>query len=271
MNRRAFALMGFLAAVPLVAPLTAPLVAQDFSGLPDELSTDRPDFTEGTSTVPPGHYQLEGGYTFARQGEEDSSSLGELLVRIGVKDRVEARLGVGSFSRIDTGVSGASKLSGYEDPSIGVKIRLTEEDPNLLPPGRPYMAILLGTSVPVGSDDLTSDEWQPEGKLALGWDLTDRFSLGSTLIYAYPSDGDERFSQFAASLSAAVSLTGRWGAYLEGFGFSKESRDGSSTSYLNTGLSFLVSNDLQLDVRVGKGLDDPSPNWFAGFGGAVRF
>lgn len=251
--------------------LAAPALAQDFSGLPDPLDTDRPDFTEGTSTVPQGHVQLEGGYTFTRFGEEDSSSLGELLLRIGTSDRIETRLGIGSYTRIDTGVSGASTLSGYEDPSIGVKIRLTPEDTNLLPPGRPQMAILLATSVPVGSDDLTSDEWQPEGKLALGWDFTDRFSLGSTLIYGYPSDGDERFSQFAASLSAAYSLTDRLGAYLEGYGFNKESRDGSSTTYLNTGLSFGISNDLQVDIRVGAGLDDPSPNWFAGIGGAVRF
>ncbi len=251
--------------------MALPTVAQDFSGLPDALETDRPDFTEGTATVPTGHFQLEGGYTFTRVGDEDSSSLGELLVRIGLSEKVEARLGVGSYSRVDTRVSGASALSGYEDPSIGVKIRLTPEDSNLLPPGHPHLALLLGTSVPVGDDDLTSDEWQPEGKLALGWDFTDRFSLGSTLIYAYPSDGGERFHQFAASLSAAYSLTDRLGMYVEGYGFNKESLGGSSTAYLNTGLSLGISNDLQLDVRVGAGLDDPSPNWFAGVGAAVRF
>ncbi|HEV2851816.1 MAG TPA: transporter [Thermoanaerobaculia bacterium] len=269
MIRRTFALIGLLAALPV-----APGLAQDFSGLPDPLEPDRPDFTEGTSTIPTGHYQLEGGYTFTRQGEEDSWSLGELLLRIGVSDRVEARLDAGSYSSVDPGVPGASKLSGYEDPSIGVKIRLNTDDPNLLPPGWPHLALLLATSVPVGSDDLTSDEWQPEAKLALGWDFTDRFSLGSTLIFAYPSDpadSDERFSQLAASLSAGFSLTDRWGAYFEGYGFNKESRDGSSTTYLDTGFSYLLSNDAQLDVRVGAGLDDPSPSWYAGFGGTVRF
>jgi hypothetical protein len=266
MIRRLLILVGLL----LVA---ASLSAQDFSGLPDPLGTDRPDFTEGTSTVPVGHYQLEGGYTFTRQGEEDSSSLGELLLRIGVGDRVEARLGIGSYTSADTGIPGASKLSGYEDPTIGAKIRLNTDDPDLLPPGWPHLAVLLATSVPVGSDELTADEWQPEAKLALGWDFTDRFSLGSTLIFAYPSDSadGERFSQLAASLSAGFSLTDRWGAYLEGYGFNKESRDGSSTTYLDTGLSYLLSNDVQLDVRVGAGLEDPSPNWYAGFGGSVRF
>jgi len=263
MNRWTFILTGLLAA--------APLAGQDFSGLPEPLVTDRPDFTESTSTVPAGHYQLEGGYTFSRQGEEDAHTLGELLLRIGAGERWEARLGFGSYDRIDPGIRGAAKLSGYEDPTLGIKIRLNEDDPDLLPPGHPHLAILLITTVPVGSDALTADDWQPEGKLALGWDLTDRLSLGANLIYAYPSDGGERFNQLAASLSAGFSLTGRLGVYLEAFGFSKESADGAAASYVNSGLTWLLSNDLQLDARIGAGLDDPRPNWFAGVGAAVRF
>lgn len=257
--------------VGLALAVPALTLAQDFSGLPDSLVTDRPDFTESTATIPQRHFQIEGGYTSMRQGDEDSSSLGELLLRVGVSERMEARFGIGSYSRVDPGVPGSSTLSGYEDPSIGVKIRLNESDPNLLPPGRPQMALLLSTSVPVGSDELTSDEWQPEGKLALAWDLNDWLSLSSNLIYGYPSDGDERFHQLGATLSAGFSLTDRLGAYVEAFGFNKESLDGSSITYLNGGLTFGVSNDIQLDVRVGAGLDDPSPNWFAGLGAGVRF
>lgn len=61
------------------------------------------------------------------------------------------------------------------------------------------------------------------------------------------------------------------GIYVETFGFNKESANGSSTQYVDSGVTFSVSNDLQLDARVGFGLDDPSPNWFAGIGAAVRF
>ncbi len=117
--------------------LAAPALAQDFSDLPDSIVTDRPDFTESTSTIPQGHFQVEGGYTFTRQGDEESSSLGELLVRIGTGERVEARLGIGSYSQVDPGVPGSSTLSGYEDPFLGIKVRLNASDPNLIPPGIP--------------------------------------------------------------------------------------------------------------------------------------
>jgi hypothetical protein len=215
--------------------------------------------------VPAGHYQLEGGYTFTRQGTDESQSLGELLLRIGVNERIEARLGIGSYDWDDPGIPGERRIGGYEDPVLGLKIRLAPDD------AKTQLALLLNTTVPVGGDELTADDWQPEGKLAMGWDFTDRFSLASMLVYTYASDGGERFSQFAASVSAAFSHNDRWGSYLEAYGFSKESADGSSTTYLNTGLTYLLSKDVQLDVRVGAGLDSPHPNWYAGLGAAVRF
>ncbi len=98
---------------------------------------DRPDFTESTLTIAPGHVQVEGGFTFSRFGDEESQSFGEILVRIGTGERVETRLGIGSYSRIDPGFAGADTISGYEDPFVGIKVRLNESDPNLRPPGAP--------------------------------------------------------------------------------------------------------------------------------------
>jgi hypothetical protein len=259
-----------LAAAGLLA-LAAPLAAQDLSGLPDPLVPDRPDFTEGTSIMPRGHYQLEGGTTYARSGDARATSLGELLVRIGTGERWETRLGLGSYTTIDTGVRGLDDISGYEDPFVEVKVRLTEGDPDRLAPGRPVVALLLGTSIPVGDDELTADEWQPTAILAFDWEFTDRFSLGANLGYTYAADGDEQFNQGFASLSAGFSVTDRLGVFLETYGFNEEELDGSSTQYVDTGVSWLLSNDISLDARFGAGFDDPRPNWFLGFGGAVRF
>ena len=43
------------------------------------LEADRPDFTEGIATVPPGWIQSEAGYTFSRADRNTSHSIGELL------------------------------------------------------------------------------------------------------------------------------------------------------------------------------------------------
>ena len=235
MTLRAFALLGLI----LGATIAAPLAAQDFSGLPDALSTRPAGFHRGHREVPAGHVQLEARLHLHRaRGNEESHRWARSSLRIGVGDGSEARLGVGSYdwSRHRRPRRDASS-SGYEDPPLGVKVRLTRTDTNLLPPGHPALALLLATTVPVGSAGFTADDWQPDGKLALGWDFTDRFSLGSTLIYAYASDGGERFDQIVASLSAGFALNDRLGGYLEGYGFSKESADGSATPYADAGLA----------------------------------
>jgi Putative MetA-pathway of phenol degradation len=246
--------------------LAAAVVAQDgWSGLDEPLSTDRPDFTESTSTIPRGHFQIEGGTTLNRVEDVDITSFGELLLRIGTGERWETRISAG-YARVDTPFG---DFSGLEDPSVGIKVRFTD-DPGELGPGQPAASLLLSTSVPAGDEELTEDEWVPEAKLALGWELTPRFSLGSNLIYLYSVNGD-RQHQFGATLSGSTPITDRLGAYLEWFGFSEETRDGEATHFVNTGVSYLINNDLRVDARVGTGLNDADPDWFVGIGGGVRF
>jgi hypothetical protein len=247
--------------------LSAAAVAQEgWSGLDDSLITDRPDFTESTSTIPRGHYQIEGGTTVARVEDVDSLSFGELLVRIGTGERWETRLSAG-YARVDTPFG---DISGLEDPSVGIKFRFTD-DPGELGPGQPAVSLLVSTSVPAGDEELTDDEWVPEAKLALAWELTPRFGLSSNLNYAHAVDGDERLHQLGATLSGSLSLTDRLGSYLEWYGFSEETEDGPSTHYVNGGVTFLINSDLQIDARVGTGLNDADPDWFVGVGGGIRF
>jgi hypothetical protein len=242
----------------LLLILARPLAAQDTL---DPIEPDRPDFTEGTGILQRGHWQAEGGYTFSRVEDEETSTLGELLVRIPLAESVEARLNIGSYDWIH---GGGEKVQGYEDPEVGVKIRLPAT-------GRPELAVLLLTTVPVGGKDLTADAWQPTVKLAAAWDLSDRFSLSSNLNVSSLAEGDDRFPQVSASLSAGFSLSDRLGAFLEAYGFSEETQGGPRTGYVNGGFSYGVTNDLSLDVRAGAGLNDASPDYFIGAGGAVRW
>lgn len=242
--------------------LAAPLAAQE-----DAIDPDRPDFTEGTGIVSPGHVQVESGFTYSRVEDERTRALGEVLVRIPFNKRVEARLGVGSYDWISRPGRNAE---GYEDPEVGVKIRLTGGEDHR-PPGRPDVALLLLTSVPVGGKDLTADAWQPTAKLALGWSLTSRFSLSSNVNLSELADGDRRFSQVALSLSAGYSLTGRLDGFLEVFGFSRETAGGPATRYADSGVAYAVTSNLKIDLRAGIGRNGAHPDYFVGTGAAFRW
>ncbi|MFY9825952.1 MAG: transporter [Thermoanaerobaculia bacterium] len=259
-----------LAAVALLA-LAAPLAAEDLSGVQEPINPDRPDLTNGPSLVAPHHLQLETGYTYTRTGPERKSALGEILLRYALDDRWEARLGLNSYDWIDSGVPGERRISGFEDPFVEVKIRLNDADAKNRPRGVPSLGLLVQTTVPAGSRELTSDAWQPRAALALHWDLPADGSLESNLGCTYAADGDRRFDQFFASVSAGFQLNEKLGGFLEGYVFSKESAGGSATHFIDTGLSYLISKDLAVDIRVGKGLDAPDPNWFTGLGAGFRW
>jgi hypothetical protein len=231
------------------------------------MSSDRPDFTEGTNTVPTGHVQIEGGTTWQEIGDEDSLSVGEILVRYGLGENLEARLGVGSWTRIETA---GDEVDGYEDPALGLKLRLTPPADDR-PPGFPAVALVLETTVPVGSEELTADTWEPTAILAFDWELTDLLSLGANVGAAYPSDDDDQFAQALASVTLGIAATDRLDVFAEVYGLSKEERDGDSTQYVDTGVNFALTDSIQLDARIGFGLNDPSPERFFGVGGAVRW
>lgn len=250
--------MGFLL-VLLGGLLPRPLAGQAEA----LLVTDRPDFTESAVTVPRGDVQLESGYTFTRNAGGDEHALGEVLFRIGLLDRLEARIGLGSHAWSE---ARGEDPSGFEDPSLGVKAVLAREETAGL-----AVALLAGTSVPVGDDDLGEDNWQPEITLAVSRGLSEVFALAANAGYARASEDGEGFDQGSASLSLGMGLSERWGAYAEAYGTFPASRSGDDDAVLNGGVTFLVHPLLQLDARAGAGLTDSAPDFLVGVGIARRW
>ena len=233
----------------------------------EPIVTDRPDFTESTETVPRGRFQLEGGFTYVRDGSTRENGLGEWLLRAAVGAKTELRFGVPSYLGMR---SADSSASGFEDASFGFKVKLVEgAEPYGL--RRPHIAFIGATSVPTGSSAYRENRLQPEGKLCLGWDLSERLGLAANLNYAWRSEGGQQFDEYSGSVSFAYGLTERTGAYLEYFGFAPGNKGGPDTSYLNGGMTYLVTSDYQLDARGGVGLNGRSNDYFIGAGASRRF
>jgi hypothetical protein len=236
------------------------------AAVPEPLVTDRPDFTEAAVTVSPGKFQVELGYTFTRSGDEEQHSFGELLVRIGALEWLEARLGMNSFAVIDTP---GEDLEGLQDMTLGAKLRLYR--PGTRADGwEPETSLLAGLALPTGGEEVGEEDVQPAATLALAWTLSGRLSLGSNLGWIYASDGADNFHQFVGSMSLGAGLTGGLGTFIEYFGFFPAGDGGSSTHFLDGGLTLLMTPDFQVDWRVGLGLNDPDPNWFTGIGAGFR-
>ena len=125
----------------------------------------------------------------------------------------------------------------------------------------------MGTTVPTGDDEIGEEGWQPEARLALGWDLSDVWSLGANAGWARPDEAGERFDQALGSVAVGRALGERLGAFAELYGFAPAGADGDDdAAYFDGGLTLGFGLDAQLDVRAGVGLTDASADWLFGLG-----
>jgi Putative MetA-pathway of phenol degradation len=258
--------------------------AEAESDEPKPIETDRPDFTEASSTVGKGRVQLEAGYTFIRDRDGgsrlSSHSFPEALFRIGLfADWFELRIGQNfNDTRTTSGqavvvapVAGTEFLNGAEDLYLGVKLALTEQKKYL-----PETALILQTTVPTGADELSADELLPGINFLFGWDvIEDCLSAGGSLqANRNVDDSDHFYVEVAQSLAVGYELSRRLGAYTEWFAFFPAGAIDPGTGpehYFDGGFTYLVNDDFQLDIRAGVGLNDHADDFFAGAGFAVRF
>jgi hypothetical protein len=230
--------------------------------LREPLVSDRPDYTESTVTVRPGVVQLEGGHTFERVTSEKTNTTGELLLRIGIAQRAELRIEPGSYTKI---TSPGAEASGWEDGALGTKLRLYAR-PNDTPSFVPDISLVAATSLPTGGRVFRQRRLQPEAKLANAWTITDKVDLSTNLVVSRPVDENGRYTELAASASFGFDLTPRLGAFAEVFGFAPQRDNVGRTHYVDTGFTFGLTPNFQLDARGGVGLNGAAPDYFIGFG-----
>ncbi len=264
----------FLPSVILSSTLLA--VASARADQPSDLVTDRPDQTESSVVVGKGFTQLETGWTFTRDDEDgrhlDVHEVPGTLLRVGLSERVELRIGWSGF--VDAEASfGRSEVNidGLGDGELGAKIFLGEERGR-----RPEMAILVGTSVPIGDDEFTSDRFDPNVRLAFAHTLSDRVSLGYNVGMSLESgpgaDGaTSTLSTAFYTVALGLGLTDKLGAFVELFGDIPMSASGGPANSFDGGFTYLVKDNVQLDLAGGLGLSDAAADWFVGLGVSVRF
>ena len=239
--------------------------AQGDNGEP--LIADRPDFTESSETVSLGRVQFETGYTYSRDGIEKNDAIGELLARVGVHRVVELRLGLNSYS---ISRFRSNKLTGFEDVELGVKIKL-DRGGGESGTDMPQFALIGSTTLPTGSSYFRAGGFQPAVKLLAAMDITDRISVGSNINYEYLNEDKRGFSQLVGSISTGVSVTLRLGLYFEYFGFFPLESDLKDSQYLNSGITYLITDDYLIDFRGGIGMNGGDNDYFIGTGAVLRF
>lgn len=252
-------------AATLLVLVAAAAPAQAPDSLPP-IDTDRPDFTDGVHTIPRGHIQLETGYTY-QQGRGTaaghSHSLPEALVRFGLTPRVELRIGE-NFLVQRANAQNVPSVHGFDDTYLGTKVTATAQRGVM-----PALSFELKVNLPSGSDAISAHRVLPGGALLLGWETAGPWSAG---IEAFGTRTADDHVQAVGSLSVQYQVASPVQLYGEVFALEPVSAGTGTRAeyYADSGVLVLLSNNVQVDARIGVGLNHDADRYFVGFGFAVR-
>ena len=237
----------------------------------DEIETDRDSFTFAPSTTGAQRTILESSYSFIdnRLGPE-AHSVPELLMRRGLGDKVELRVGFnyeagGPGTVSGTEVGGEDIVAEYESRVLyGTKVE-TSEQAGWIPRSAVVVQGYTPTYGPTTQSTVVAGE-------AFGWRFANGWEWNSAMRYGTGFVDADAFNQWAPSTVLKVPVGERWNVHTEYFGiFSSGKQLPLNIQYLSFGGHVLVTKDFEVGLRYGWGLNETTPNFFTNLGVGVRY
>ena len=234
---------------------TALLNAQDI----EPLQADRPDQTETPAIVPKGMFQVESGFSWQKEdATTNTSALPSTLWKYGVNDNFELRL-ITEFSSEKNTIK---TTSGLMPIFVGCKIKVMDENGFW-----PKTSFIGHISLPnVASKNLKADYFAPTFRFVMQHTLTNKLTLSYNLGSEW--DGFTPEPTFIYTLTSGYSITKKLGFYAELFGFAPQNN--KSNHSFDGGFTYLVNNDLMLDISAGAGITDNAPDHYIALGFSFR-
>lgn len=231
------------------------------------MSTDRPDTTESPYTVDAGAVQLEMSIVeYTRDGDTRSLAAAPLNLKIGLLNGADLQLVFDPYLHEDP--AEGSIAEGAGDLQLRLKLNLWGQDG-----GDTALAFMPFLTLPTADDDLGAGEVEGGLIVPLAIALPDDWSLGLMAEIDILHDGDDDGYDLALLHTATVArpIAGPLGAFVEYAGIVSGDAGREYTAFFNTGLTYAISGDLQLDGGLNLGLAGGAPEAtiFAGF--SIRF
>ncbi len=229
------------------------------------ISTDRPSFSPNVTTVPKGHVQFETGYTFTyddKNPDVTTHAFPETLVRIGLTETFEARIEWPTQVYINHG----NKVNGLNDLALGFKKQVIQQSKWI-----PQFTVVGRLFIPTGDKNITSNHVNPELQAVMSYAFNDTLSAFGTANVGGASTKNKRFARFSSSLGLGVNLASSLSGFVEYFGLYPVERAIQDTHFVQTGLVYQLTYHLQVDARVGTGLNHGSDDLLTGAGLSWRF
>ncbi len=231
----------------------------------DPIQADRPSFSNGIGIEPKGRQVLEMGIRQTLSGDSTLHEFGDgMTLRVPFSNQLEFRLGVPSYAiSRQTG----SRFVGFEDANLGLKLQLKPSN-GAKAPG---FGLLLDTTVPTGSPDFRTKALQPEARLLVAFNPTDRLEIDANAGYLRPVESGFGYNRLEFSVAATLALRPDTSVFVDAYTLRPGSLKGPNADVFDFGITHLLGTENQVDLYAGLGLDHNPRDGFIGFGFAHRF
>ena len=234
------------------------LLCLPYFALAQQMQTDRPNETEGPNALASHHLQIENGFSFEQKNGEKTYEVPETVIRYGLFKNTEFR------------IESAFKILNEQDHTVlGIKPVLAGFKYHLIDHtgAVPDVGILGRISIPWLADNAYKEKnYSPEIRLLVQHELSKSSHLGYNLgIHWIPENVQP---EYIYTLSADHSITKKIKLFVETYGFALPHQHTENNA--DTGILFVVTSNLQLDLMAGTGLMHAHSDKFAEIGLSFR-
>lgn len=153
-------------------------------------------------------------------------------------------------------------VTGFNPVKVGFKANLCKESGII-----PLTSFIAHLSVPqISGKAFRTKYFAPTFRFTMQHSLTEKISLGYNLGAEW--DGDVAYPAFIYTVTTGFSLSKSLGAYIELYGFAPQ--DFRAEHRADGGITFLVKNNILLDVSGGAGLSKQAPDYYGSLGFSIR-
>ena len=230
-----------------------------------EFATDRPDKTEGPTTVDAGHFQFEMDLaTFTHDAGTKVWNVAPFNLRAGLLNQVELSLIFGSYVHEHS----TSTVSGAGDFITRLKVNLWGNDG-----GPTAFAFLPFVKFPTNTGGLGNDAVDGGSLFPFSVNLPGQIEMGmeTGLSFLRNEIGRSYHEEFVNSVTFAREIVARLRAYCEFFSSASTERNSDWMGTVDLGVSFAMTEDLQLDCACNIGVAPGAANINAFSGLGFRF
>jgi hypothetical protein len=247
-------------------------------GLMREMSTDRPDTTESPYTVDAGHFQVELSFadlTYDRNNDDSetvhSVGVAPMLMKVGLLNNVDLQVGLDPYvyeETEDRSTGDGDTLEGFGDTIVRLKINLWGNDG-----GNTAFGLMPFIQFPTASDDLGSGNIEGGLIAPLAVALPAEFSLGvmAEIDIVRSVDDDRYVVDMVHSITVSRDLWRDLGGYVEFAGFANLHADEKYRGFLDAGLTYALTPDVQLDCGIRVGVTEAAEDIGVFAGISVRY